>query len=831
MTSCFAEVAFPVPVDHAFTYRVPPELKDCVQVGSRVLAALGNRRITGFVVGLTDSTNLTDVREVEDVLDPEPVFSAEMLQLARWIAEYYLAPLGEVLRTMLPPGIHLESKRRARLADPSTVELAKDLERKAPKQAAILKVLSKQGESACSGSLSIEQLKKRVGSSSLFSSLNALAQRGLIEILDTLPGAKVKPHLENFVRLSEHLDTPPEELDTLRQRAPKQARCLEVLLEEKVPLAQASLLRKSGASSSVLKALATRGLIEIFQQEVMRDYYRNFAPMTHDGEVELNREQRAAVEEIQTALRGGRFQSFLLRGVTGSGKTQVYIEAIAQVLSQGRGAIVLVPEISLTPQTVSRFKLRFGEKVAVFHSRMSAGERYDVWRRIRKGEFPVAIGARSAVFAPMRQLGLIVVDEEQEGSYKQDTSPRYHARDVALMRAKFAGAVVVLGSATPSTESYFNAREGKYRLLKLPARIDNVPLPEVRIVDMLKERKQNHPQTSEVFSHILAEKIEEKLKLGEQVILLQNRRGYSTCLVCKDCGHVERCKNCNITLTYHLKGYRLRCHYCGYTRKAPEACPKCGGVDILFRGVGTQKVEEELRRRFPQARVVRMDLDTTVRKGAHDRILRAFAGGEYDILLGTQMIAKGLDFPRVTLVGVILADTGLLFPDFRAGERTFQLLTQVAGRAGRKDRQGEVVIQTYSPDHKCLVYASRHDVAGFFQSEIQERKTLGYPPYGRLIHLLFRGVEEKVVITAAEKFARLFQPLAKTFRVLGPTPSPLSKLQQHHRWQLILKSDKARDPTGKLLREALRQALRQYEKSRPPAGVKVSVDVDPLVMW
>ena len=489
---------------------------------------------------------------------------------------------------------------------------------------------------------------------------------------------------------------------------------------------------------------------------------------------------------------------------------------------------MLVPEISLTPQTVSRFTANFPNQVAVLHSRMSPGERFDSWRRLKKGDFKIAIGPRSAIFAPLKNIGLIVVDEEHEASYKQmDKQPLYNARDVAVYRGKLNQAVVILGSATPSLESYYNSKIQKYHLIELPQRIDDIPMPQVTIVDMLTQRKRYTGKKVSIFSKVLQDKIIEKLGLNQQIILLQNRRGFSTYIKCKACGFIEQCENCNITLTYHLTTRTLRCHYCNYTKRAPQACPKCGGVDILFQGTGTQRVEQEINQIFPEAHVVRMDLDTTTRKFAHDRILKEFGSGKYNILLGTQMVAKGLDFQNVTLVGVISADTSLLFPDFRASERTFQLLTQVAGRSGRKDLTGEVYIQTYSPDNMSLKFAQQHNFKQFFSSELPIRKELNYPPFGRLAYILIKGEDEQKVVAAAEVFHRCLEIPESLGKILGPIAAPLSKIKKNFRWQIIIKSNKKFDPSGNILIKYLVKALASYKSKKQLRGVKILIDIDP----
>ncbi len=827
MRAPYANIVFPLPVDHAFTYRVPEELRESLKVGQWAVAPFGRRRLTGFVVELLEHTDLTELKEIADILDPEPLFSEEMMLLCRWIADYYICPLGEVLRAALPAGIHIESRRQVRLERQLDPEEVAQLERRAPRQALIVRALM------AGKPLSTVQLERQIGVRGVAWAVAQLQAQGLVRVEEVLPKVAVGVRTERWVALQEGRSAEEWEavIGELAPRAPRQAQCLRVLLgSEEHQTSLADLVRAAEASSQSVAALVRAGLVRMFRREVSRDYYER-VPIPEAKQVELTQEQEQALAAISEGLRGGNFSALLLHGVTGSGKTQVYIEAIRQVLAMGKSAIVLVPEIALTPQIVARFRAHFREQVTVLHSRLSAGERFDAWRRIRQGAHRIVIGPRSAVFAPVQNLGLVVVDEEQEATFKQmDTDPRYHARDVAVMRAKLNKAVVVLGSATPSFETFFNAQAGKYRLLTLTHRIDHVPMPEVTIVDMTAERRGSKPHQPVIFSRLLQQKMEEKLSLGEQVILLQNRRGYATFIKCHECGHVEQCRNCNVTLTFHLHHRTLRCHYCSFTRRAPTVCSNCGGAHILFKGTGTQKVEEALAHLFPQARVARLDLDTTRGRRAHDRILESFERGEFDVLLGTQMVAKGLDFQRVTLVGVISADTGLFFPDFRAAEQTFQLLTQVAGRAGRADKRGEVVIQTYSPDHPCLRFAQHHDFVGFYAQEIADRRQLSYPPFGRLAVVCFKSVKEAKAAQAARVFASFLPKEGVPFRCFGPLPAPLARLQRHYRWQVVLKGARSQDPGGRLMRGALRQALQRYQREHRDQSVSVSVDVDPVWM-
>ncbi len=822
----YAEITVPLPIHQTYTYEIPPDLEPFISPGYRVVVPLGKRKITGYVVSITTKCDRTDLKPIYDLLDASPALMPDLLSLAKWISVYYLSPLGEVIKAMLPGGINIESHIRLDLLKSAEQIQEYIQEHKFPTQEKILNLLLEHNN------LTIQQIRKIIRRSSLSFSITKLIQAGFISQEVVLSKALTKPKYEIWLRVTPLLLYTAEKkyneiLTELSKSAPSRALCLKIIYEHQ-EISQRNLLRKGGFSRSVIAALIEKNYIEKFQKEVFRSYYST-SPSQSQEKIMLNEYQKRAIVHIEEAIDESMFKTFLIHGVTGSGKTQIYIEAIKRVLEKGKTAIVLVPEISLTPQTVSRFMANFPNKVSVLHSRMSPGERYDSWRRLKRGDFKIAIGPRSAIFAPLKNLGLIVVDEEHEASYKQlDTQPLYHARDVAVYRGMLNQAVVILGSATPSLESYYNARIQKYHLIELPQRIDNIPMPQVNIVDMLEQRKRHPGKNIAIFSKVLQDKIVEKLSLHQQIILLQNRRGFSTYIKCKDCGFIEQCENCNITLTYHLTNHTIRCHYCNFSKKAPQVCPKCGGIDILFQGIGTQKVEQEIKKLFPEARMLRMDLDTTTRKFSHDRILRDFGAGKYDILLGTQMVAKGLDFQNVTLVGVISADTSLLFPDFRASERTFQLLTQVAGRAGRKNLAGEVYIQTYSPDNMSLKFTREHNFKSFFFSELPIRKELNYPPFGRLVYILIKGETEENVKNGAQVFYESLNLPENLGQILGPVASPLSKIQKNYRWQLIIKSNKKNDPSGKLLRKHLMETITIYKSRKQTRDVKILINVDPI---
>ena len=816
------DVVFDLPVSQKFSYEVPEPFRDAVRRGVRVLVPFGPRKMTGYVVGETaEPPQNIALRAIADVLDTEPMLTEEIFRLAEWIAEYYLCGLGEALRAALPAGITLETRKIAALTRSLTAEELRRIQEKSPLQFKLLTALAPKG------GMRIDSLQKRFRQRGMLYNLQKLHDAGLIRIETRLIGRSGFEKREKYVKLTAAAG---ERLEQVRQSARRQHRVIEVLQALGGSGRYRDVMRGISSPSQVLRSLVQAGIIEVFERRVERDYYGELE-VPPAPKLVLNQDQNNAVAILQGAIVTGKAAAFLVHGVTGSGKTQVYIEAIRKTLARGRDAIVLVPEISLTPQTVRRFRSEFQGQVAVMHSRMSNAERYDAWRKIREGRARIVIGPRSAIFAPLPNLGLIVVDEEHDGNYKQsDNSPRYNARDVALVRGKLTSAVVVLGSATPSMESYNNSRMGKYTLIEMKNRIDNIPMPEVTLVNMAKERKGIPKSTEVILSSPLVAKIKEKLERGEQVIILQNRRGYSTAVRCDDCGYVQMCPNCNISMSYHLQGRRMRCHYCNYNEKALAICPSCKSVEIRYRGIGTQRVETHFAKVFPGARIVRMDMDTTRGKRGHDRILQDFLDHKYDILLGTQMIAKGHDFPQVSLVGVISADTGLYLPDFRASERTFQLLTQVAGRAGRKSAQGEVIIQTFSPQHLCLQCAKDHDYKRFYSYEAQDRRLLQYPPFGKLALLQLRHTDESKTLQAAQHLAGILKELTSPGEVLGPSPAPLTRLQNYFRFQILVKGDRRHDPAATVMRQAVRLAMEKYRAQSKYSRVKLTVDIDPVAI-
>jgi primosomal protein N' (replication factor Y) len=845
MNRSLVDIALPLPLDRTFTYLVPPELEHHAVPGKRALVPFGTKHLTGIITAQPASTDVKGLKPITDVLDMRPTFSDEMLHLTQWIAEYYLTPWGEVLRAAMPQGLALESRKTARLIARDVDALLISTKKTAPRQFAILAMLKNVQ------SVSFGQLQKKTRIKSIHAILHEMEQRGWITINEVIAEAKAKPKIEKRVGLTQR----GRDLlgDAEKKPVAKQLAVLQALSAEMQAGAETvemhAFLQRNRLSLSSFKTLIKNGYLLVFEREVLRK--SDYEPDGPPPDITLNIFQQSALQEITSAVEAGKFRSFLLHGITASGKTQVYIEAIRKVLALGKTAIVLVPEISLTPQTVRRFKAHFGDNVAVVHSQMSIGERYDAWRAARDGKVKIVIGPRSAIFAPLERIGLIVVDEEHEGSYKQfDAAPRYNARDVAIVRASWAKATVILGTATPSAESYYNAINGKYTLLELPQRIDTARLPTIEVIDMAKEKQRIYeelkeevkksgkefpkrlPQSS--ISRLLHFHISARLERREGTILLQNRRGFSHIFECFDCGYVEKCDNCDVSLTFHETKKHLRCHYCGFVKKPPTVCPKCGSIELRMHSFGTQQVQQELQELFPKAAILRMDRDTTSRKGAHDRILKQFESGDADILLGTQMVAKGLDFPRVTLVGVISADTQMLLPDFRASEETFQLLTQVAGRAGRSNLAGEVVIQTLQPDHYCLKYVLSHDFHGFYKEELEYRRELDYPPFSRIVLLEFTGERENEVEHYAKKFVEMIElhNREKKFIILGPADAAIPRIKGLYRKHIVIKDLKSVDPSGSSLRSALLGAKSQYEASALAKNKKVRmiIDVDPQGM-
>ncbi len=808
----YAGVVFPLPLRKVFTYAVPPSLQNKIQIGQQVLAPFKRQILSGFVVSLPVQTEIKELKPLQDILEPQPVFSPQILKLTQWLSDYYFCSWGEALKASLPSEIIVKSQLWVRKL--STISQTNQL---TSGQQKILDFFPDHKP------IRVSSLSKKVKMRGIYAELYNLENQGMVKLEYQISSpAKVK--LEKIIRLKSF--PPARELNS------RQFKILEFLKEKGGILTQTELRPHLAGSNSVLKQLQQKNLIEIFSSEKFRDPWEGFK--FTPKRITLNSEQTSALNKIKPALDKYRFQTFLLYGVTGSGKTEIYIEAIKEVLKHKKQALVLVPEISLTIPTIMRFKAVFGNQVISLHSGLSAGERFDAWRKIQEGKFPVVIGARSAVFAPLENLGLIVVDEEQDASYKQtDSSPRYNARDTAVMRGKIENIPLILGSATPSVESFHNALKGKYLLLGLSKRVEEKPMAVVKIINLKKERENKN---YDYLTGELKQKIQEKLAGQEQAILFLNRRGFSTFVKCQDCGFIATCRNCHITLTYHLTDLSLRCHYCSHTEKAPGICPACNGNRLLYKGVGTQRVETEIKKAFGESSVRRLDSDVSGRKNLPRQVLMDFGEKRFPILLGTQMVTKGFDFPNVTLVGVVSADVLLELPDFRAKERTFQVLTQVAGRAGRGDIPGEVILQTYYPDDWAIKLAGEQDFKKFYAEEIKSREELFYPPFSHLILILFLGEEEKKVNLVADKLSLALKEKigrldAKENIILGPAPAPLEKLKGNYRYQVVVKTKKVREVV-KILEEVLegrgfdKLTLKEFKSKK----VRVVVDVDPVGM-
>jgi primosomal protein N' (replication factor Y) (superfamily II helicase) len=803
--AAYCDVALPVPLETLFTYSNSDQEP---VVGGRVLVPFRNERMVGVVLALHDNPPSVTTKTVVRVLDEAPVLDEKLRQLGEWIAHYYLAPLGEVFRTMLP--LEAEVKRTVAYSltevglealhsgatEGSSLRSRKPAETQAT-ELRVLDFLANRGPAHEPSLRAALGVKKEV--------LTALARKKWV-LREDLSDSRDAARTVKVVAL-----TPGEHRLTAKQQpivGLLQANGGEMLLEK---------LRAHEISDGALATLTKRGIIEV--REIPAEIRISSLKAKSARDFELNSTQQTALDTIRSVIAARKFSVSLMHGVTGSGKTAVYLAAMQAVLAEGRGAILLVPEIGLTPAAAANLHELFGGQVAILHSALSARERAEHWHRIRRGEARIVVGTRSAVFAPVQDLALIVVDEEHDASYKQEETPRYNGRDVAVIRAKLCSAAVVLASATPSLESYHNAKSGKYSLLELPKRVEKRPLPEVEIVDMRAEFQETGEE--QIFARQLSSEIRERLERGEQAMILLNRRGYSPVVLCRACGETVQCRNCAIALTFHKGSNSLVCHYCGYRERVPKHCPKCDSEYVFFLGTGSEKLEERLRAGFPQARIGRLDRDTVRSRYDFERVLAAFDAGELDLLVGTQMIAKGHDVHGVTLVGVVGADFALGFPDFRAAERTFQLLTQVAGRAGRGCTPGKVVLQTYFPEHYAIQFAAQHDYAGFCEKELRYRRWMSYPPYTALANVLVRDEKLDHALRYAGVLGNWFEKnKAAGLRVMGPASAPIVRLKRDYRYHFVLKAE-----TRRSLNESLRAMLEFAAQQKIPR-TRVIVDVD-----
>jgi primosomal protein N' (replication factor Y) len=779
----YAEVSVnsPIAQRRTFSYAIPPSLE--VNVGQAVWVPFGDKRLQGIVLELSSHPEVEETREIAGVIEPRPLLSPQQVQLARWISQYYLSPLFDAVALMLPPGFE---RRTLTFISPTPPPDGFDPSTLNAEQKQVLELIKGKGK------LSLGQIEKALGRKKASAIVSQLVNKGLAAKSYELEKIRVKPKMVPYLGLAVSRHEAEQEANKLRRKALKQVSLLEYLWQQNEAVPWAEARKSTKCSKATADALVKKGLARFEEVEVRREpiSYKNIVP---SPPLTLTLAQKTAFEAIKSGLTEGKSQTFLLHGVTGSGKTEIYLQALAETVKLGKKAIVLVPEIALTPQTIERFAARFPQRVAVLHSKLSLGEQFDEWQRIREGNFDVVIGSRSAIFAPQPELGLIVIDEEQEWTYKQsDKSPRYHARAVALKLANLSGATVVMGSATPDVESFYRARRGDYRLLRLPERVtpyDGSALPKVEIVDMREELKAGNQG---LFSRSLFQAIGQATANQEQVILFLNRRGAASFIQCRSCGFVMRCRRCDVPLSYHLAEDKLICHQCNYRIDVPESCPKCKRRRIKFLGIGTQRLEQEVGYTFPQTKLLRWDSDVTKGRYSHDEILSKFRAHDADILIGTQMVAKGLDLPLVTLVGVVSADTALNLPDFRSGERTFQLLSQVAGRAGRGTKGGKVIIQTYAPEHYAIRAAAEHDYAAFYEQEIGYRRQLHNPPFSQLARLTCSQTNDALCQREAERMKRfLEQEIAAKgiagIELIGPAPAFIHRLRGRFRWQLILR--------------------------------------------
>ena len=834
----FADVAVPVAVRQTFTYRLPGDMALRAQLGCRVLVPFGKKLLTAFIVDLNENPQTevgeSDIRDVEELLDETPIITADILELTRWVSDYYFAPWGECLRAALPAGATSISEQVISLTGAGRRALADGLI--TPSKLEFLRILSR------SEFIGAKQIERNVPRPRAGELIRQLTREGLITVSQRIANAQLKPRLQNVVRLKPDFEAagrrqpmtdPAQSMSKSRRKRhseagtvdrplnEKQLRVVETLKSESDGMPFNDLVEAADVSPSVLRTLEKRGVVEIFPREVRRD------PLAHiksedPHPITLNGEQQTALDQILGKLAEQEYSTFLLHGITGSGKTEIYIRAMREAVLRGLTALMLVPEISLTPIFSRRLRAQFGESIAILHSSLSEGERTDEWRRIKNGAARIVIGTRSAVFAPLEDLGIVIIDEEHDSSYKQEETPRYHGRDTAIVRALRAGAVVVLGSATPSIESFHNAHSGKYIYLHLKTRFGERELADVQTVDM-REVFKRHGK-AQTLSDELKAAVSDTFARKEQSMILLNRRGFSSFLLCRSCGLAIHCPNCDVTLTYHRYNSSLQCHYCNHIRPVPRVCDACDGEYIHYVGLGTEQLEANLKDLFPEMNIARLDRDTTRRRGSLEQILMEFAEGGIDLLVGTQMIAKGHDFHNVTLVGVVSVDVGLALPDFRAAERTFQLLTQVAGRAGRGDRPGRVLIQTYHPEHYSLLCAKEQNYEEFYRREIVFRRTMHYPPFTALINALIHDKDYDRANGAAAEFARELRLATKEtgIRVLGPAPAAISRIKNEYRFQVLIKA-----PSRVRAREALEVAMDSVTSAgHNPRSI--SIEVDPV---
>ncbi len=806
--AAYFDVAVALPVHKTYTYGVPLKMLERVSPGHRVLVPFGHRRVTGYTQTVSEQPPNGEIKAILDILDETPLYPQEMIPFFQWIAEYYLYPIGLVIKTALPAGLNLTEYTEIAITKSGQAALVKpDI---LPLKRSVLECLE-------SGPCKQQQLEARIKTPLPKDLLSGMKAEGWIEFRRQLSTRQTRIKTERVVQLIQ-----PD----IKPVTPPRKKIIEALNQHgELPLTELS--KRVPTAAAVVRGLAAVGAVIIHQRPVYRDPFGD--TVRRDRPPSLTPDQQKVVREVTRTLGDG-FKTYLLAGVTGSGKTEVYLSLAKQVIEAGGEVLVLVPEIALISQVERRFRARFGDRVAVLHSTLSTGERFDQWRRIINKETPVVIGARSAVFAPLTNVRLVIVDEEHDTAFKQETGLRYQARDLAIVRAKLSHALVLLGSATPSVQSIYNAGSGKYHRLVLPRRVKQRSLPEVDIIDLRKTKAMRGP--SRVISQPLHQAMRQSLDRGEQVLLFLNRRGFAGNPVCMACGSPVHCRHCDITLTLHQAQHMYKCHYCGYSRSANIQCTACGSSSIRALGMGTEKVESIAQKLFPAARIKRMDRDTTVRKGAFKQILKELKEGQIDILVGTQMVAKGHDYPNITLAGIICADLSLDFPDFRAGERTFQLLAQVAGRAGRGESPGRVILQTYNPGHFTIQAAKLQDYKQFYQREIQFRQALDYPPFTLLAQLKISGKnmagtknKGQALGKACRELQSFEEAFTRSISVLGPIEAPLAKISGRYRWQILIKGR-----TSGILHQYLRRLSTIDPMVKNDRRVQIAIDVDPYLM-
>jgi primosomal protein N' (replication factor Y) len=812
LSSQLVDVAVPLPLNTTFTYSVPPQFADGLRIGLRVLAPFGRRLITGYCIGFPTEAPLQEIKEIADVLDAEPLFDEADLRFFQWVAAYYLYPLGLTIRTGLPAGLTIEYIDAFSLTDAGHQALEQLI---VPDYGlAIARAL------AGAKSLSLKTLEKKAGRQGLAYSLRLLQQQGLIAAVQRKKAAGVGIKTEKWFSSAGGASAQGlkgKQIELFRHIA------------DSGPVSTGALRLLCGPCAAQLAALEKKGLIVFVERECLRrppDSEQIFIEPVHTP----TRQQQQIIEGLQQPLAQRVFYPVLLHGVTGSGKTEIYLTVMARVMREGRQCLYLVPEIALTAQLYDRISSRLQVPIAMLHSSLTDAERYDAWRMIRRGQVQVVVGARSAIFASFKDLGAIIVDEEHDSSYKQDDSLRYNARDLAIVKARDAACMVLLGSATPCLETYTNARTGKYHFAELKTRIEDRTLPRVTIIDMRVETALRRKKAG-IISKPLKEALAQRLDQGRQSLLFLNRRGFAPVHLCRQCGHTFRCPNCSVALIHHLSSKSLTCHYCDFTIAVPQQCPACQGLFLDSMGWGTERLEAELSGLFPAARIARMDRDTTSQRGSTHKILSDMHHGLIDILIGTQMIVKGYHLPGVTLVGVVCADQSLSMPDYRAAERTFQLLTQVAGRSGRGELPGEVIIQTYNPEHYSVTCAARHDYRAFYDREVRFRRDLKYPPFGKLVNIRCEGTNGRDVEALAQQIGASCRKICQTgldtatIEVLGPVKAPWEKMKGRYRFQMLLKGS-----GSQALKNCAAGAMQEHADTIKRSGVKVIVDIDPMLL-